>query len=250
MKNRYIRFICIAFILIFLVLLCTFLYASQITNVFKNIWYVSNKIMLENTILTNKSWPIVQFPFHPSHPVKCTQGNMQYSRSHNHTDIMFAIDLSTIPGSPPGFVHAAKDGTAYIYDKCRDTSHQNKHNDDSCGAGYGNHVRIVHEGGYLTIYAHLSKILISNEIYVRKGQVIGIEGNSGKAGFRHLHFGLHKPKNLSKILKEPGWVGKSIPFNTKIKYEGDNSKIIVPSFKIKCDQNLQAPLIYGIWSDE
>lgn len=57
--------------------------------------------------------------------------------------------------------------------------------------GYGNTVVIRHEGGYKTLYAHLSRF--NNKVrskYVKKGTIIGFLGNSGMSTGPHLHFGL------------------------------------------------------------
>lgn len=54
---------------------------------------------------------------------------------------------------------------------------------------YGNYVKIEHENGYCTLYAHLEKgISIRNGQAVKKGQVLGYMGNSGNSYGGHLHF--------------------------------------------------------------
>lgn len=54
--------------------------------------------------------------------------------------------------------------------------------------GYGHHVRIQHEGGYLTIYAHLMDSVVRVGDQVQAGQVIGRSDNSGNSTGPHLHF--------------------------------------------------------------
>lgn len=52
----------------------------------------------------------------------------------------------------------------------------------------GNRVIISHDGGYRTVYAHLSDILVRKGQKVAKGTVIGRVGNSGTSFAPHLHY--------------------------------------------------------------
>jgi len=61
-----------------------------------------------------------------------------------------------------------------------------------CGHGYGNYIILDHEDGYLTVYAHLSKMLVEEGEYVEWGKVIGIMGSTGDSTGRHLHFEICK----------------------------------------------------------
>ena len=58
------------------------------------------------------------------------------------------------------------------------------------GDGYGNDVRIRHDNGMITQYAHLHKINTRKGRYVSKGQVIGTVGSTGRSTGPHLHFGV------------------------------------------------------------
>ncbi|SFV71688.1 Membrane proteins related to metalloendopeptidases [hydrothermal vent metagenome] len=58
--------------------------------------------------------------------------------------------------------------------------------------GYGKVVKIKHSGGYVSLYAHQSRIRVKRGASVRKGQVIGYVGSTGRSTGPHLHFGLTK----------------------------------------------------------
>ncbi len=63
--------------------------------------------------------------------------------------------------------------------------------------GYGNTITIDHGYGYSTFYAHLSKILVKKGQKVKRGEVIGSVGNTGKSTAPHLHYEI--VKNNKKI---------------------------------------------------
>jgi murein DD-endopeptidase MepM/ murein hydrolase activator NlpD len=54
--------------------------------------------------------------------------------------------------------------------------------------GYGNVVVINHGRGIKTLYAHLSKILVREGQKVRRGQIIGLVGSTGKSVAPHVHY--------------------------------------------------------------
>ena len=54
-------------------------------------------------------------------------------------------------------------------------------------SGYGNHVVIFHSGGIVTLYAHCSKILVTEGQMVAQDEVIALSGNTGKSTGPHLH---------------------------------------------------------------
>ena len=80
------------------------------------------------------------------------------------------IDLASGIGSP---VRAAADGRV-----------------ESAGweGGYGRAVRITHSDGTVTIYGHMSALLVDSGERVVAGQLIGREGNTGQSTGPHLHF--------------------------------------------------------------
>ncbi|MCF6138736.1 murein hydrolase activator EnvC family protein [Pseudalkalibacillus berkeleyi] len=69
-------------------------------------------------------------------------------------------------------------------------------------SSYGNVVFIAHNINgqtYTTVYAHLRNRQVGNGASVKKGQQIGIMGNTGRSTGQHLHFEIHKGQwNSSK----------------------------------------------------
>ncbi len=54
--------------------------------------------------------------------------------------------------------------------------------------GYGNHVTINHMVGYQTLYAHMSRIIVREGQAVKRGDVIGYVGSTGKSTAPHCHY--------------------------------------------------------------
>lgn len=54
--------------------------------------------------------------------------------------------------------------------------------------GYGNNVVVDHGFGYKTRYAHLKSIGVVEGMKVKRGECIGLSGNSGKSSGPHLHY--------------------------------------------------------------
>ncbi len=59
---------------------------------------------------------------------------------------------------------------------------------ESGESGYGICLNLNHNNGYHTKYAHLSKISVRNGQQVKRGQLIGLSGNTGLSTGPHLHY--------------------------------------------------------------
>lgn len=55
-------------------------------------------------------------------------------------------------------------------------------------SSYGNYVVILHDNGMKTLYAHASKLLVSEGDRVAQGKVIALVGSTGYSTGNHLHF--------------------------------------------------------------
>lgn len=65
-------------------------------------------------------------------------------------------------------------------------------NADNSLSGYGNHIEINHGYGYLTLYGHLSKYNVRAGQRVKRGDIIGFVGSTGRSEAPHLHYEVHK----------------------------------------------------------
>lgn len=68
---------------------------------------------------------------------------------------------------------------------------------DQRSSGYGKHVRIDHGFGYISLYAHMSKYNVRRGQKVKRGDLIGFVGNTGRSQAPHLHYEISK--NGTKI---------------------------------------------------
>ena len=100
--------------------------------------------------------------------------------THGGTDIAASI------GTP---IYAANSGT--VVNSSNDCTHSSA-GVGACnhGGGYGNHVWILHDNGYETIYGHMINTVVSTGESVSKGQLIGYSGSTGWSTGPHLHFEL------------------------------------------------------------
>nr|MDQ3034209.1 peptidoglycan DD-metalloendopeptidase family protein [Myxococcota bacterium] len=98
--------------------------------------------------------------------------------NHRGTDFGVAV------GTP---VHAAAAGTVI---RSVTGCPANGSMSSTCGGGFGNHVIMVHDGGFGTLYAHLSPGggQVRDGARVACGDVLGNSGNSGRSTGPHLHF--------------------------------------------------------------
>jgi murein DD-endopeptidase MepM/ murein hydrolase activator NlpD len=82
------------------------------------------------------------------------------------------VDFASAPGTPivataPGIVIRAMENTTQ---------------------GYGKHVRLHHGLGYTSLYAHCRELAVTEGEYVKRGQVIGYLGRTGRATGNHVHY--------------------------------------------------------------
>ncbi|MGP1478614.1 MAG: M23 family metallopeptidase [Capnocytophaga sp.] len=83
----------------------------------------------------------------------------------------YGMDFSSPQGTP---VYAAGDGVVTRA--------------DNASSGYGNHIRIDHGYGYVTLYGHLSAYNVRAGQRVKRGDLIGKVGSTGRSEAPHLHY--------------------------------------------------------------
>ncbi|MDH3321728.1 MAG: M23 family metallopeptidase [Flavobacteriaceae bacterium] len=66
---------------------------------------------------------------------------------------------------------------------------------DNRSSGFGKHVRIDHGFGYVTLYAHMSKYNVKKGQRVKRGDLIGYVGSTGRSQAPHLHYEVHYNKD-------------------------------------------------------
>ncbi len=87
----------------------------------------------------------------------------------------YGLDFAAPQGTP---IYATADGTVTIA--------------GNTGNGYGNYVVINHGYGYETLYGHMVRVKARNGQQVKRGEVIGWVGSTGKSTGPHCHYEVHK----------------------------------------------------------
>lgn len=85
------------------------------------------------------------------------------------------LDFAAPQGTP---IYATADGTVKIA--------------GFSDGGYGNHVVINHGYGYETVYGHMVRIKARGGQKVKRGEIIGYVGSTGKSTGPHCHYEVHK----------------------------------------------------------
>lgn len=88
--------------------------------------------------------------------------------------------------------HYGMDFTARIGTPIYATGDGVVHKADASLSGYGNHIEINHGYGYKTLYAHLSKYKCRAGQRVKRGDIIGYVGSTGRSQAPHLHYEVFK----------------------------------------------------------
>ncbi len=150
------------------------------------------------------------FPFESINPVVCDQGPLSPpGNSHTWLNTAFALDLQSDRSSSEVPILSSAEGRVIAFNDCNNEN-------DQCGLGFGNAVKILTDSGHLLFYAHLKRTLVKTGDLVRVGQKIGIEGTTGWTGEgnRHLHLSVHYDWRTAgfEYWKQAGYLPASVPF--------------------------------------
>ncbi len=97
---------------------------------------------------------------------------------------------------------------------------------DNSAAGYGKHIRIDHGYGYVSLYGHMYKFNVQKNQKVKRGDLIGFVGSTGRSEAPHLHYEVFKdgdrinpinfyygsltPEEFSKLLERASLENQSL----------------------------------------
>jgi murein DD-endopeptidase MepM/ murein hydrolase activator NlpD len=105
--------------------------------------------------------------------------------------LMDGFGRRTDPFSGEGAFHKGVDITAPTGTTVHNTADGVVVQAEMVSGGYGRLVIVDHGGGIQTYYAHLSKIQVHAGQELRRGEVIGQVGTSGRTTAPHLHYEVH-----------------------------------------------------------
>ena len=90
--------------------------------------------------------------------------------------------------------------------------------------GYGKQIEMLHEFGFETKYAHLYTIMVEENQFINKGEVIGFVGSTGSSTGPHLHYEVIK--NKKKINPLPFCYLNTIDTSKVNYYENENTEFV------------------------
>jgi hypothetical protein len=164
--------------------------------------------------------------------VFCVNDDFHHPRLHINNacapEERFGFSLTSSAFEAPHVVVASANGVAYFWGGCPSWSLTAPAGASLCNGGNGNYVRIQHTPDLYTQYVHLSAILVDNGQSVTRGQPIGIEGNTGGPGSKHIHWSAHRGKARDG--------GPSIPMS-RIRFVGSSASAAT----LKCGDWMHSP---------
>ncbi|MBA3537382.1 MAG: peptidoglycan DD-metalloendopeptidase family protein [Tatlockia sp.] len=149
------------------------------------------------------------------YPLRFSHISSTFSQGRNHPILRYrrphhGIDLAAPIGTP---ILATGDGRIEIIGR---------------QSGYGNMIKIKHNGIYSTIYGHMLKFQkgIYKGAFVKRGQVIGYVGQTGLATGPHCHYEFHikhQPKNPTTVNLPRG---EAVPMRELASFKSNTTNLL------------------------
>ena len=117
---------------------------------------------------------------------------IQPVRNENLKQMASGFGYRTDPFTKVRKMHEGMDFTAKIGTPIFATGDGVVERADNTASGFGNHIVIQHGFGYETLYGHLSKYKCRAGQRVKRGDIIGYVGSTGRSEGPHLHYEVHK----------------------------------------------------------
>lgn len=118
---------------------------------------------------TKYTYSSAKFAVSKGYYIRPIKGGVRTQGIHGYN----AVDLANSCGLP---VYASASGNIIVAKS------------KGWNGGYGKYIVVSHPNGTQTLYAHLSKILVSRGQYVLQGKAIGLIGSTGNSTGCHVHF--------------------------------------------------------------
>ena len=117
---------------------------------------------------------------------------IQPVRNENLKSMVSGFGYRTDPFTKARKMHEGMDFTAKTGTPIYATGDGVVERADNTASGFGNHIVIRHGFGYETLYAHLSRYKCRSGQRIKRGDIIGYVGSTGRSEGPHLHYEVHK----------------------------------------------------------
>ncbi len=121
---------------------------------------------------------------------------IQPVRNENLKSMVSGFGYRTDPFTKARKMHEGMDFTAKTGTPIYATGDGVVERADNTASGFGNHIVIRHGFGYETLYAHLSRYKCRSGQRIKRGDVIGYVGSTGRSEGPHLHYEVHKNRKV------------------------------------------------------
>ena len=138
-------------------------------------------------------WPV------PGYYYVSSEYGYRWGKLHKGLDVAG----SGIKGEPITAANSCE--VIFVINNCK--HNYGKKKSCGCGGGYGRYCIIDHGGGYTTLYAHATDIIVKEGDHVTTGDVLGYVGSTGYSTGWHLHFEIRidgkakDPRKFDLIIK-------------------------------------------------